>query len=123
MICPAVLLVALGASAADLDEFKVKREEVFEFAQRPQVARDGDKVTIRFASKGYCDATMAIEDEQGRIVRYLASGVLGPNAPDPFQKNSAGLSPVFWGLAVDRAGRILVTVRGGTVVCLGKEGL
>jgi len=71
-----VLLAALAvsASASDLDEFKVKREQVFGFAQKPKVSRDGDKVTISFASKGYCDATAAIENEEGKIIRHLASG-------------------------------------------------
>jgi hypothetical protein len=75
-------------SAAGVDEFKVKRQEVFEFAQKPAVTREGDKVTIAFAAKGFCDATVAIEDAEGRIVRHLVSGVLGDNAPPPFQKSS-----------------------------------
>jgi len=74
--------------ASDLDEFKVKREHVFEFTQKPTVVRDGDKVTITFTSKGWCDATVAIEDPEGKIVRHLACGVLGPKAPEPFRKNS-----------------------------------
>jgi len=77
---------ALGAS--DLDEFKVKREAVFEFAQKPTVVRNGDRVTITFETKAFCDATVAIEDEKGKIVRHLASGVLGPKAPAPFRKDS-----------------------------------
>ncbi len=80
--------LAVSASASDLDEFKVKREPVFEFTEKPKVTRDGDKVTISFASKGYCDATVAIENADSRIVRHLASGVLGVNAPSPFQKNA-----------------------------------
>ena len=91
------LLGAMPAGAGALDEFKVKRQAVFEFAERPRVTRDGDRVTIAFASKGYCDATIAIEDAQGRIVRHLASGVLGPNAPAPFQKGSLKQSVVWDG--------------------------
>ena len=82
------LLLAPPLIASDLDEFKVKRQQVFEFTQKPAVTRDGDTVTITFVSKGYCDATVAIEDANGKIVRHLASGVLGPNAPVPFRKNS-----------------------------------
>ena len=78
--CPAI--------GADADEFAVKREQVFEFAQKPSVSRQGDRVTVRFAAAGRCDATVAVEDAQGRIVRHLASGVLGPNAPAPFQKDA-----------------------------------
>lgn len=78
--------MARGASA---DELKVKREQVFAFAAKPSVTREGDKVLISFVSQGLCDVTVAIENAGGRIIRHLASGVLGPNAPEPFQKNSA----------------------------------
>src|SRR5262245_49173806 len=78
-----------GQKAPDAPaEFKVKRQEVFDFAEKPKVTRNGDRVEIAFATKGYCDVTVAVEDDQGRIVRHLGSGVLGDNAPAPFQKNS-----------------------------------
>ena len=96
-----VVLATLPARASGLAELKVKRQAVFEFAQKPAVTRDGDKVTITFTSKGYCDATVAIQDSSGavasgngnaaggpRIIRHLASGVLGKNAPAPFRKDS-----------------------------------
>jgi RNA polymerase sigma factor (sigma-70 family) len=81
-----------------------EREEVFEFAQKPAVTKQGDpstsstssgqagsgqgKWTITFTSKGKCDATVTIVDKDGKAVRRLASGVLGANAPWPFQQNS-----------------------------------
>ena len=64
------------------------REEVFEFAQKPKIAKKGDGYVISFAPKGKCDATVAIIDKDGKIVRHLASGVLGKNAPHPFQQNT-----------------------------------
>lgn len=70
------------------EEFKIKREPVFEFAAKPNVTVEGDQVRIEFETKGFCDCTVAIENAAGRIVRHLACGVLGPNAPAPFQKNS-----------------------------------
>jgi hypothetical protein len=70
-----------GAAASGLDEFKVKREQVFEFAVKPSIARKGDNVTIKFTSKALCDVTVAVENSAGKIVRHLASGVLGHNAP------------------------------------------
>jgi len=82
------VVLAIPARAADVDEFKVKRQAVFEFTARPRVVRSGDRVTIAFTSKACCDATVAIEDARGRIIRHLASGVLGKNAPPPFKKNS-----------------------------------
>ena len=79
---------AAGRAADIADEGKVKREAVFEFAQKPAIAREGDKTTITFESKGFCDVTVAVEDAGGRIIRHLASGVLGPRAPEPLQKDS-----------------------------------
>ena len=93
IIC-VVWCLAPSLHATGLDEFQVKRQAVFEFARKPTVTRKGDQVTIAFAAKGYCDATVAIEDRPTgsghapRIVRHLASGVLGKKAPPPFQKNS-----------------------------------
>src|SRR5262245_33530558 len=101
--CLLALLAALSAPEIStrpdgpLDEFRVKRQEVFEFSRRPQVSRKGDRVEIAFATKAGCDVTIAIEDAQGKIVRHLASGVLGPNAPEPFQKNSLTQSVVWDG--------------------------
>lgn len=79
-------VAATGLFASDLDEFKVKREPVFEFAQKPVVTSDGDKVTIEFETKGFCDVSVAIENLKGEIVRHLASGVLGENAPSPSKR-------------------------------------
>jgi len=87
-VISAVLVAAASAAASDLDEFKIKREQVFEFKQKPKLTRQGDHITIAFETKGFCDVTVAIEDANGKIVRHLASGVLGPNAPAPFEKNS-----------------------------------
>jgi len=84
----AVLCPSSAAPAADSNEFKVKREEVFDFVQKPKVTREGDKVSIAFETKGFCDVTVAIENAGGRIIRHLVSGVLGPKAPAPFEKNS-----------------------------------
>ncbi|PCJ52127.1 MAG: hypothetical protein COA79_24635 [Planctomycetota bacterium] len=85
-----------------LEEFKVKREEIYEFVVAPKISGSGDKIKINFTTKGYCDVTIAIEDEQGKILRHLASGVLGKNAPKPFQKNSKKQS-VIWNGKDDQA--------------------
>jgi len=100
------------------DEFKVKREQVFEFVQKPTIVRSGDHVTIRFETKALCDVTVAVEDETGTIVRHLASGVLGDNAPDPFRKN-AKAQAIVWdgkddaGVYIDDTDRIAVRVSLG----------
>ncbi len=80
------------------DEFKAKRDNVFEFARKPVVTREGkDRVKIEFEVQGWCDATVAIEDSDGRILRHLASGVLGPRAPEPFRWNSKAQKLVWDG--------------------------
>ncbi len=100
------------------DELKIKREAVFEFAAKPELVREGDQFTIRFESKGLCDATVAIENESGKIVRHLASGVLGPKAPAPFQINSRKQA-IVWdgkddqGRYVDDLGALRVRVSLG----------
>jgi hypothetical protein len=67
----------------------VERENVFSFTAKPTVKNLGnDKYEIAFAVKGYCDVTVGIVDTNGVVVRHLASGVLGANAPAPLQKNS-----------------------------------
>ena len=47
-----------------------------------------DRYEIKFACKGACDVTVAIQDAGGKTIRHLISGVLGPNAPEPLAKNS-----------------------------------
>jgi len=100
--CCILVSVIVGIASADTPgsaprEFSVKREAVFKFVRKPAVTREGDRVTIAFESKGLCDATVAIEDGQGRIIRHLACGVLGPNAPAPFQENSSKQTLVWDG--------------------------
>ncbi|MFO7900402.1 MAG: hypothetical protein R6V58_15250 [Planctomycetota bacterium] len=106
------------AKAAPFREFKPKREEVFEFARKPVVTRRGDTVTIAFQTEGWCDVTVAIEDDRGSIVRHLASGVLGPNAPEPFLWNSKAQTLVWdgkddAGVYVDDKDRCVVRVSLG----------
>ncbi len=76
------------AQASDWDEFKVKRAETFAFASKPALTTEGDRVEIRFAVQAACDVTVAVEHKSGHILRHLASGVLGDNAPAPFKKGS-----------------------------------
>ena len=89
-------LVAV-VKADPYDELRPKREEVFAFARKPTLTRRGDDVTIAFETQGWCDVTVAIEGPDGRIVRHLASGVLGPNAPEPFIWNSKAQTIVWDG--------------------------
>lgn len=55
----AVLPAQAHVSASEVDEFLVNRKEVYEFTEAPSVTREGDRVEIRFASKDFCDVTVA----------------------------------------------------------------
>jgi len=73
-----------------------ERENVFAFAREPTAKLVGkDRYEIKFAVKGYCDVTVGVIDERGKVVRHLGSGVLGKNAPPPFQKNSLRQT-IYW---------------------------
>ncbi len=99
MFCALVKLATRADGAEQVNTAPVnpyngmqEREEVFEFAVKPEVKIEGAgadrKWGITFASKAACDATVAVLDKDGRIIRHLASGVLGKNAPWPFQQNA-----------------------------------
>ena len=73
-----------------------ERENVFAFTEKPSVKLVGkDRYEIAFAVKGNCDVTVGLVDGEGKVVRHLASGVLGANAPEPFQKNSLK-QKIYW---------------------------
>lgn len=104
LVC--VLSVAPAMAAESFpEEFRVKRAEVFEFSRQPTIRVAGDRVEITFASKAHCDVTVAIEDAQGHIVRHLACGLLGPQAPAPLAPNSLEQTLVWDGK--DDAGRYI----------------
>lgn len=77
------------------------RVDVFEFSEKPKVVKQDKGYVISFASKAKCDATVAVVDKAGRVVRHLASGVLGDNAPAPFQKRSLSQKLVWDGKTDD----------------------
>jgi len=58
------------------------------FATGPAAHTHGARVTIRFAVSVETDAEVAIVDAEGRVVRHLAAGRLGKNAPKPFRPGS-----------------------------------
>jgi hypothetical protein len=78
-----------------------EREEKFEFAQKPAVKKEGDKWIVTFATTANCDATVSVLNKDGKIVRHLASGVLGKNAPHPFRQNSLAQKLEWDGLTDD----------------------
>lgn len=96
-----IFLVPILTHAALMD-----REEVFDFTVNPAVARQPDGTyRISFTSAGNCDVTVSISNSKGKILRHLASGVLGANAPEPFQQNSLSQS-IVWDGKDDRGNMI-----------------
>ena len=96
----AVPLLVSGTSAQDIPKPYsapcMERENVFAFAQKPKVKLvSKDRYEITFAAKGNCDVTVDVVDDRGVVVRHLASGVLGSNAPAPFQKDSIS-QKIYW---------------------------
>ena len=108
---------SLALAGGDINPYhgRQEREQVFEFSQKPTVAKQDGMYVIRFASKAACDATVAIVDEEGRIVRHLASGVLGKNAPSPFTQGSLA-QEIMWDGKDDRGEPV-------TAACQVKVGL
>ena len=92
LICFFIFITFLATNysvAEDSNDFKIKRENNFNFQVKPTIEKAGEGFNIFFEVKSYCDATIVIEEESsGKIVRHLISGVLGANAPEPLQKNS-----------------------------------
>ncbi len=101
LLLGAVIAVAAGvAHAADFQKPQpasaTVREDVFSFTQKPTVKMlEKDKYEIAFAVKGNCDVAVDIVDPKGVVVRHIGAGVLGANAPKPFQKNSLS-QKVYW---------------------------
>lgn len=54
----------------------------------PTIKREGGKVRITFALDKYDDVLVRVVDADGATLRNLACGVLGDNAPEPFEKAS-----------------------------------
>jgi hypothetical protein len=53
------------------------------FAKRPTLTIAGGKTVVSFAADRETDVAVYVEDANGKIVRHLAAGVLGTNAPAP----------------------------------------
>ncbi len=80
------------------------------FSAKPRAVREGGKVKISFAVSAPTDVEVAILDGKGKVVRHLAAGLLGKNAPSPF-KEGALKQDVFW----DGKGNYGGSVKGARV--------
>ena len=57
------------------------------FAAEPAVRKEAGVHRIAFAVSAPTDVEVAILDDQGKTIRHLAAGRLGPDAPEPFVRN------------------------------------
>ena len=58
------------------------------FASKPNVTRVGEGAKLEFAVSAPTDAEVAVLTADGNVVRHLAAGMLGANAPAPFKKDA-----------------------------------
>lgn len=99
IVCVASVLALLGAGEAPAadppaattfgkDIAGLPAKEGLSFASAPAVRADGANVRIDFEVAQATDVAVEIIDVKGRVVRHLAAGLLGPNAPEPLAKDS-----------------------------------
>ncbi|MDD4889283.1 MAG: hypothetical protein PHU85_05085 [Phycisphaerae bacterium] len=90
VLVAAVALSLLASAWAETYEAPLDARPVGEakLAGPVKVAKAADAVTISFAVTAATDVEVAILDAKGRIVRHLAAGLLGKNAPPPLAKDS-----------------------------------
>jgi hypothetical protein len=86
LLVPAVWLLITIASGGE-PEFKVK----------PATKLADGKAVITFTVSAPTDVEVAVLDARGKVVRHLAAGLLGKNAPAPFKQNSLSQSIVWDG--------------------------
>jgi DNA-binding beta-propeller fold protein YncE len=80
-LCAVVVSVVLAGTIA-------AAEAPPAFTKKPTASKAGDKVRIEFAVDRPTDVAITVANSEGGIVRHLAGGVLGKNAPEPLQANS-----------------------------------
>jgi len=71
------------------------------FVIKPLVREADGKAVIQFWVSRPTDVAVSVKNSDGRVVRHLAAGMLGPNAPEPLQRDSLGQSLEWDGLADD----------------------
>lgn len=67
------------------------------FAVKPTATGSGDKTVITFTASATTDVEVAVLAADGTVVRHLAAGLLGKNAPEPFRKDSLAQEIVWDG--------------------------
>lgn len=104
----AIVGLTVGVASASVVEapLYVRKEVATVSLVGPLVAeRKGDNVEIRFTASEATDVEVTVQNNDGKIVRHLAAGLLGPNAPLPFKKDT--LEQVLIWDVKDDAGRVV----------------
>ena len=82
----------LGAGATRAATYEapldVRKDGDVKFAAPPKATVVGDEVKITFAVSAPTDVEVAVLNADGKVVRHLAAGLLGKNAPEPFKKDA-----------------------------------
>jgi len=91
-----LMVTAMAADAGKTDAPKAR------FTAGPEIKKHGETYGITFAVSAPIDATVAIVDPDGRVVRHLAAGMLGKNPPEPLQ---AGLNQTIDWNGLDDKGK------------------
>jgi DNA-binding beta-propeller fold protein YncE len=106
--------LVLSACTAAVDR---QPDKSLVFTMPPTVTKAGDQASVRFAVSTPTDVEVAVLSADGEIVRHLAAGVLGKNAPEPLKKDSLVQELVWDGRADDgtpaAGGPFRVRVRAG----------
>jgi hypothetical protein len=107
VLSPVTLAILLAAAAAapaarsgepfDGAQGREPVERPVKFAKPPAAVRDGEAVKITFALSAETDVAVYVEAADGRIVRHLAAGLLGPKAPEPLAPGKLEQSLVWDG--------------------------
>lgn len=88
MRCTCVILLTLTFVFLSIPAAHAIANDPPRFTRPPTVSKTGDRTTIDFAVDRETDVAVFIENAKGGIVRHLAAGVLGKNAPAPLQANA-----------------------------------
>jgi NHL repeat len=90
-----LLFGAGGMAVAQEASLAGRKIPIAKFVAMPKVVKDGQLTRITFAVSVGTDVQVAILDAKGNVVRHLAAGLLGKNAPKPFKKNSLSQSLIW----------------------------
>jgi len=116
---------AFGAARTYEAPLDVGKASEVKFTSAPAVAKVGDQVNIAFAVSAPTDVEVAVLDARGKVIRHLAAGLLGKNAPQPLKKDTLA-QKILWDRRDDLGARatggpFTVRVRIGSAPRLHKH--